>query len=130
MYCKNCGKELNDEAVVCVGCGCAVGSSKGGKNPTNTVEGKKWANGESIIGFVLSLVGGFFNISSIAWGANLIGLFIFVMVGIFTGITYSILGLVKASKNPEETKSFSIVGLIMALASFLYTFIQFLFLVP
>lgn len=24
MFCKECGKEINDEAVVCVGCGCAV----------------------------------------------------------------------------------------------------------
>ena len=23
-YCQHCGKELNDDAVVCVGCGCAV----------------------------------------------------------------------------------------------------------
>ena len=23
-YCSHCGKELNDEAVVCVGCGCSV----------------------------------------------------------------------------------------------------------
>ena len=24
MYCKKCGKEINDEAVVCIHCGCAV----------------------------------------------------------------------------------------------------------
>ena len=24
MFCNKCGKEVNDEAVVCVGCGCAV----------------------------------------------------------------------------------------------------------
>ena len=23
-YCSHCGKEINDEAVVCVHCGCAV----------------------------------------------------------------------------------------------------------
>ncbi len=27
-YCNKCGKEINDEAVVCVGCGCAVNESK------------------------------------------------------------------------------------------------------
>lgn len=29
MFCKNCGKEINDEAVVCVNCGCAVGKLQG-----------------------------------------------------------------------------------------------------
>ena len=24
MFCNKCGKEINDDAVVCVGCGCAV----------------------------------------------------------------------------------------------------------
>lgn len=28
MFCSKCGKEINDEAVVCVGCGCAVNKSK------------------------------------------------------------------------------------------------------
>lgn len=25
MFCKNCGKEIDDKAVVCVHCGCATG---------------------------------------------------------------------------------------------------------
>lgn len=25
MYCKKCGKEIDDEAVICVHCGCQVG---------------------------------------------------------------------------------------------------------
>ncbi len=24
MYCQHCGKEVNDEAVVCIYCGCAI----------------------------------------------------------------------------------------------------------
>ena len=28
MFCNKCGKEINDDAVVCVGCGCAVNESK------------------------------------------------------------------------------------------------------
>ena len=27
MFCKKCGKEINDEAVVCIGCGYAVNES-------------------------------------------------------------------------------------------------------
>ena len=28
MFCNKCGKEINDEAVICVSCGCAVNESK------------------------------------------------------------------------------------------------------
>lgn len=28
MYCKKCGAQVNDEAVVCVGCGCAIEQSQ------------------------------------------------------------------------------------------------------
>ena len=24
MFCKKCGKEIDDQAVICIGCGCAV----------------------------------------------------------------------------------------------------------
>jgi len=26
MFCKNCGKEIDDKAVICVHCGCATGN--------------------------------------------------------------------------------------------------------
>lgn len=28
MFCKNCGKEVRDNAVICVQCGCAVSATK------------------------------------------------------------------------------------------------------
>ncbi|MBE6619484.1 MAG: zinc ribbon domain-containing protein [Ruminococcaceae bacterium] len=31
MFCSKCGKEINDEAVVCVHCGCATGNFKNEK---------------------------------------------------------------------------------------------------
>jgi len=37
-YCEKCGKEIMDEAVICPGCGCAVGKSV---NSTNTVPQNK-----------------------------------------------------------------------------------------
>ena len=27
MFCNKCGNEINDEAVICVGCGCSVNNS-------------------------------------------------------------------------------------------------------
>ena len=32
MFCKKCGKEINDDAVVCVHCGCAVDDKKPASN--------------------------------------------------------------------------------------------------
>lgn len=29
MYCKTCGKELNPNQAICLGCGCAVGTGNG-----------------------------------------------------------------------------------------------------
>lgn len=37
MFCSKCGKEINNEAIVCIHCGCAVKNNK----QTNQ-EGKSW----------------------------------------------------------------------------------------
>ena len=38
MFCANCGKELDDKAVVCIQCGCAVNGNSLLNNPSN----KSW----------------------------------------------------------------------------------------
>ena len=38
MFCQNCGAEINDKAVVCVKCGCAVNGVK----INQEVESKEW----------------------------------------------------------------------------------------
>ena len=53
MFCKNCGKELNESAVVCTGCGCAVEQTQGKKQKGTSNIG---SCNISIIGFVLALV--------------------------------------------------------------------------
>lgn len=45
MYCKNCGKEINDNAVVCPYCGVQVGKLNTQENKTNTL---------AIVGFIFS----------------------------------------------------------------------------
>ncbi|MCR4726389.1 MAG: zinc ribbon domain-containing protein [Clostridia bacterium] len=57
-YCSKCGTELVDEAVVCVKCGCAVGSL--GNEP----EVKK-KNAVALLGFILSF---FFSIPGLILG--------------------------------------------------------------
>ena len=48
MYCKNCGNEINEQAVVCIHCGCAVEQQK----PQNTEPSK--TNVLAIVGFIMS----------------------------------------------------------------------------
>ena len=51
MFCSRCGKEIDDEAVVCVHCGCAVNSK-----PATGV-GDAPNTGYAILGFLLPIVG-------------------------------------------------------------------------
>ena len=45
MYCRNCGKQLDDQASVCTNCGVATSNHVQHKSETNTI---------AIIGFILS----------------------------------------------------------------------------
>lgn len=64
-YCSKCGKELRDEAVVCVGCGCPVPitsasnnhNTPAGENPTIANLAVAFAFLIPIAGFVLGLIG-------------------------------------------------------------------------
>ncbi|MDE5601717.1 MAG: hypothetical protein K2J16_04395 [Clostridia bacterium] len=49
MYCKNCGNEINQNAVVCIHCGCAVEQQKPATEAQKT-------NVLGIIGFVLAFI--------------------------------------------------------------------------
>ena len=49
-YCQKCGKELVDEAVVCVHCGCSV-------QPVQTGETDAPSIGMAILGFFIPLAG-------------------------------------------------------------------------
>lgn len=88
MFCKNCGKEIDDNAVVCPNCGVATD-----KLQEKTAPAQSQKNGIAIAGFVLSLV-----------GTGLIGLIL------------SIVGLVN-SKKPEyngDGKGFAIAGIVIS----------------
>ena len=53
MFCSKCGKEVNDEAVVCVHCGCAIENKK--PSPANSNDAPK--TGFAVLGFFIPLVG-------------------------------------------------------------------------
>ncbi|MBE6645395.1 MAG: zinc ribbon domain-containing protein [Ruminococcaceae bacterium] len=52
MFCQKCGKELVDEAVVCINCGCAVGNTSFKANSDDAP-----SFGFALLGFFIPLVG-------------------------------------------------------------------------
>ncbi|MBQ7923946.1 MAG: hypothetical protein IJ329_01415 [Clostridia bacterium] len=89
MYCKYCGKEVAENAVVCLNCG---GWIQAEVKPRKQ---KEYVNGMAIAGFVCS-----FFIPLLGW--------------IFGGI-----GLNKANKNNGKGKGLAIAAIAVASASFL-----------
>ena len=86
-YCSRCGKELYDEAVVSIGCGCPVDDVR---MPFNKPRSDSW-NSLSIVGFILS----FFT--------SLIGLIL------------SIVSYRQVKESGEKGKELSIAGIIISL---------------
>ncbi len=54
-YCSHCGKEIMDEAVICVNCGCSVNSQTSGQNISNPDDAPN--TGFAILGFFIPLAG-------------------------------------------------------------------------
>ncbi len=52
MFCKNCGKEVSDNAVVCIHCGAAID-----KNPTRTLSGESKTGLGALLGVFLGIIG-------------------------------------------------------------------------
>ena len=53
-YCPKCGKQLMDDAVVCIGCGCSVSRVK---KPAEPRESSALAHIATVFAFVMPLIG-------------------------------------------------------------------------
>ncbi|MDE7452920.1 MAG: zinc ribbon domain-containing protein [Clostridia bacterium] len=98
MFCKNCGKEIADQAAYCVHCG-AVTDNPSAFNTQPVVTGNR-TNGFAIAGFVLS----FFSYLAIL------------------GLIFSCVGL-NYSKQPEYSgngKRLSIAGIVISCVSIVF----------
>ncbi|MDE7084487.1 MAG: zinc ribbon domain-containing protein [Clostridia bacterium] len=95
MFCKNCGKQIDDKASICIYCGVATGINEAVKTEERKV------NAFGIAGFVVSLVslwlGMYFCIASII------------------GLALSIVGMVNAKKC--KLNGFAIAGLVLGIIS-------------
>lgn len=103
MFCKTCGKEINDNAVICPYCGCST------ENAVKKEEKERpKLNVLSLVGFILSLV------------SLLLSLYGIVAIA---GLVLSIVGLYQCSKNGERLKGLAIAGIIVSAVSIVYTII-------
>lgn len=91
MYYTVCGKEINDDAVICTGCGCMVK----GKNVSNNEQKQKPENQASVF---LGIAGIIF-----AW--------LFALIGHITSVIGIVLGIKEYKENEKITGlTLSIIG--------------------
>lgn len=119
MFCKNCGKEISDKAIVCVNCGVAVTPLTPTVTPDQPADGKKKFNVCALLGFIFSLVGIVVDTSLMFTEVSLLYGFT------IAGFVLSIIGTVKAKKL-ENGKGFGIAGIVISSVSFFLWVIIFL----
>lgn len=94
MYCKNCGQEIDEKAVICPHCGVAV------KEDVNENDVKKSTNWFGVVGFVTSLIS--------------------LFCGLEAGIVVAIIGLIFSSiglgiRRKHSLNGFAVAGLVICI---------------
>ena len=104
-YCRSCGAELLDEAVICPKCGVAVEEIKA------PVQKNKLA----LAGFVLGLVSLFINLYA---------------VPAVLGLVFSIIGLVQINKGNYSNRKQAVAGIVISAISVVWALLYYLVLYP
>lgn len=112
MFCKNCGQEINDNAVICVHCGVAVTPAAVFSQPAES--GASKFNVCALLGFIFSIVGLVVDNSLLFSDVNF-SLFYALTIA---GLVLSIIGAVK-SKKLQNGKGFGIAGIVISSVSLL-----------
>ena len=102
-YCKHCGKEIDDKAVVCIYCGCATNDTEvSSGNVQHSKSSDNNSNMMSVVGLVISCVS--------------------LIVALFgTVAIVSTIGLVKSKQKNGAGKGMAIAGIIVGGLSLIYT---------
>lgn len=104
-YCKTCGAELLDEAVICPKCGSSV--------VDGPVTLKK--NSMAIAGFVLGIVAMIFN---------------FYAIPAVIGLVLSIVGLIQVYKSGYNHKKLAIAGIVLSAIALVYDIVYYVAIAP
>ena len=113
MYCKNCGNNINDNAVVCPNCGVQVGEFKSIDTQKPPADIPQKGNAVGIVGFVTSLVGALFWLISLIVSTNILMLIAIVLD--IAGIACSAVGRKRAKKENASFGGLSLAGLIIGI---------------
>lgn len=133
MYCYKCGKEISDEAYVCTGCGCIVGTTKSGvKANTGAIEEKnidisgiiRAITYVFIAIFVISIGSGIFNLNiygykDVYYAYMSEGSIIWAFLSSVCVFINSIIALIFSLKNKDKNLLNCIIELIIGLAIFI-----------
>lgn len=87
MFCSSCGKEIADDAVVCIGCGRAVNKNISAITKSDS---EPWSGG------IYSLI--------------IIGTLLIPYAGSLLGLIFGIIGI---SKEPKRTQGFILIILVL-----------------
>ena len=142
MFCRNCGNQVNDDAVFCPACGKALTEAQANSTPAAqeattpvatqpaTISSEVKSSKLAIVGFVLSLV-------EVACLLNLlcIGTFVDATVSIVVSIfatpvgvaslIFSIVGLNQTKNKQMSKRAFAIAGFVMSICILTFVFMLF-----
>lgn len=137
MFCRNCGKELNEKAVVCVNCGAAVNEQSFNQNNITNNSPKK---GKGIASMVLGIIALFYvlvaflsigeidnEISSYSSSSEVIAFAIgFVLI---QSICATLAICLSASERKKFKNGFNTSGFWLSIVTFIMVAIQFIIVV-
>ena len=104
MFCRNCGSNIDDRAVICPHCGVPTNNMPQPATPLYNQQPR--ANGLGIAGFILSLIG--------LCGGNII-----IFIPGIVGLILSIIGLAIAKRN-NMGSGLAIAGIAISAISFIF----------
>lgn len=130
MYCTNCGKKVDEKAVVCVGCGCAI---------KNNIYSSKNKKGKGIASMVLGIISVFYSLVAFTLVSNLdVALYYYdgaEQLGYAIGLVLiqsvlATIGICLAVAERKNNKNgFNTSGLWLTLSTFIMSTIQFLIVI-
>lgn len=106
MFCKYCGAQLDDNAVICPHCGIPTDKFNAQPTPNNTQAAKK-TNGMAIAALVVSLIG-------------LFGGGYLLCIPPVIGLVLSILGIQQANRTNGSGRGMAIGSLIVSVISVVF----------
>lgn len=131
MYCSNCGKEVNQNAVVCINCGAAVNNQK--------IQLSQPKKGKGIASMVLGILAVFYSLIAFAsleaaeielYGKTSEFQFGFAIGFVLIQLVLAIVGICLAVSERKNNKNgFNTSGLWLTIATFIMIAIQFIIVI-